>query len=106
MARDKKGRFLPGGVGNPKGRAPRAREYRFLELMKEAVTEEDWLMIIRRAVEQSIRGDHQARKWLSENLIGAPIQRQEITGADGGALQVQAVEAAISRLYGDNDDSS
>ena len=32
------------------------------------------------------------------------VDRQELTGADGGALKLQAVEAAIQRLYGAESD--
>lgn len=36
------------------------------------------------------RGDTSARKWLSDYLLGLPVQRQEISGPDGGPLPVKA----------------
>lgn len=103
MDRDGKGRFVPGNRANPKGRPPREKEVRYLDLMKQVVTDDDWKAIVKKATDQARRGDASARKWLSDYLIGAPTQRTELTGADGGALKLQAVEAAISRLYGDGD---
>jgi len=48
---------------------------RYLEEMAKVVTTEDWRKVITKAVDQAIEGDHRARKWLSDYLIGVPIQR-------------------------------
>lgn len=85
--RDANGRFVKGGEsGNPKGRPSKTREARFLEITLQTVTFDDWAQIVGKAKEQAKRGDSVARKWLSDYLIGPPVQRQEITGAEGGAV--------------------
>ena len=86
--RDENGRFIKGHTGNPNGRAPKAREERYYDITMTACTYKDWEAIIKKAVDQARRGDAQARKWLGDYLIGAPVQRIEQTGKDGEALKV------------------
>lgn len=86
--RDASGKFIKGNSGNPTGRAPREREERYYEIMKSSVTFDKWKRIVEKATDQAMRGDAVARKWLSDYLIGPPIQRSEVTGAEGGALEV------------------
>ena len=85
--RNAKGQFVKGHNGGP-GRPKKTREERYLEIVKSAVTFEDWKAIVKRAAYDAKRGDAQARKWLSDNIIGPPTQRQEITGAGGGAIEI------------------
>lgn len=89
--RDENGRFVKGASGNPRGRLPKDREEKYFEIMQTAVTFQDWKDITKKAVEQAKRGDAQARKWLSDYMLGAPVQRQEITGADGNPITVQVI---------------
>jgi len=91
MVRDKKGRFVSGVSGNPKGRAPKSREERYLEILISTVTEQDWQAIIIRAVTDAKRGDATARKWLADYLIGPPVERKEVTGADGSNIVLTVV---------------
>jgi hypothetical protein len=72
--------FKPGQSGNPNGRPKKAREERFLEITLSAVSFADWKEIIQKAVVQAKRGDSTARKWLSDYLIGHPIQKHELEG--------------------------
>jgi hypothetical protein len=58
------------------------------------VTFEDWKAIVLKAKDQAKHGDQAARKWLADYLVGAPIQRSEISGKDGGPLIIN---------WGDND---
>lgn len=97
--RDEKGRFIKGVVTNPRGRPPKEREARYLDIMLTTVTPDDWAKIIIRAAEQAKRGDAPARKWLSDYLLGPPVQRQEISGPDGDDLRIQTVTDAIKRIY-------
>jgi len=71
--------FKPGQSGNPNGRPKKAREERFLEITLSAVSFEDWKEIIEKAVAQAKHGDGTARKWLSDYLIGQPIQKHDVT---------------------------
>ena len=88
MVRDKNGRFVKGNGGGP-GRPKKEREVRYYEIMQTACTFADWKAICKKATEQAKRGDSVARKWLSDYLMGAPTQKHELTGADGGNLVIE-----------------
>lgn len=77
VRRDEKGRFLPGASGNPKGRSPKERELRYYEITMQACTYKEWKAIVKRAVQDALRGDASARRWLSEYLIGKPEENIE-----------------------------
>ena len=85
--RDEKGRFIPGNKASP-GRLPKEREERYYEILLSTVTYEEFKAIVNRAKEQAIKGDAVARKWLADYLVGAAIQRTEITGAGGEPLKI------------------
>lgn len=99
MVREPDGRFTKGVSGNPKGRPRKEREERFMDIAVSAVTTEDWKAIVKKAVMQARRGDCTARKWLGDYLMGTPVQRTEVTGADGGA---QKFEAQVTFYLPDN----
>ena len=87
MVRDGTGKFVKGNGGGP-GRPKKAREERYREILLNTVTFDDWQDIIKRAVNDAKKGETSARKWLSDYLIGPPVERKEITGADGGPLMI------------------
>jgi len=89
--RNAKGQFEKGYSGGP-GRPKKSREERYLEITKSAVTFENWKKIVIKAADQASHGDAQARKWLSDYLVGPPIQKQEISGVDGNAIEVNQIE--------------
>lgn len=89
----KTGKFTPGNKASP-GRPPKEREERYRELLLSAVTFETWTDIVKKAADQAKKGDHVARKWLGDYLVGVPVQRNEITGKDGNALEVVFREIA------------
>lgn len=78
MVRNERGQFVKGHerIG---GRKTRATEARYLEIMKECVTDADWKQIVGRAKVDAKDGDSQARKFLVEYLVGAPRQSGEFT---------------------------
>ena len=78
-----KGGFTPGKSGNPNGRPKKEREARFLEVTLSAVTFSEWEAVVKKALEQAKRGDSQARKWLSDYLMGSPVQRIAPTDPSG-----------------------
>ena len=90
MVRDKKGRFVKGVSGNPKGRPTKEREQKYYEYAMYTVTYKEWQDIINRAVADAKRGDASARKWLSEDL--APqAQKHEVSGADGRVIVFRVI---------------
>ena len=86
--RDAAGKFIKGNSGNPTGRAPKEREERYFEILKTRVTFSDWEKIIDKAVSLAIKGDAVSRKWLSDYLVGPPIEKKEISGKDGNDIFV------------------
>ena len=93
MTRDEKGRFVKGVSGNPNGRLPRAVEEEYRSILVSSVSKADWEAIIKRAVLDAKKGDNAARKFLADYLIGPPVERKEMTGADGNALRIEVVYA-------------
>lgn len=68
--RDAKGRILPGSPGISPGRPPRARELAYLNVMIRTCTLDDWQEITAKAMEQAKSGNKDARKWLTDYIIG------------------------------------
>ena len=85
--RDENGRFVPGQSGNPKGRAARRTEEEYLGAMLGRVTLKDWREIVDKAIGQAKRGDSKARQWLSDYIMGPPVQRLEHSGEGGGPVE-------------------
>lgn len=96
--REENGKFAKGNPGGP-GRPKKEREERFYEITLSAVTFEDWKAIVTKAKQQAMRGDPTARKWLSDYLMGPPVQRNELTGKDGEAIAVETYQAAVKKVY-------
>ena len=80
--------FKKGQVANPHGRPKKEKEVAYANAIQSACTPERWLKICEVATAQAERGDEKARKWLSDNLVGLPVQKNEITGADGGVVKI------------------
>lgn len=95
------GRFAPGTSGNPKGRPKKEREEQYLHIALSAVSFHDWREIIKKAAAQAKRGDAVARKWLGDYLMGAPIQRTELTGEGGNAVVIKVVYEGASGASAD-----
>ena len=79
IERSESGQFKKGQSGNPKGRAPRKKEERFMEVSIAAVSLKDWREIIKMATKQAKRGDTQARRFLADYLLGPPQQKLDVT---------------------------
>ena len=85
--RDANGRFGKGngfGTGRPK----RQVEERYLAILRKAVTPEDWDQITQTAIARAKAGDNVARQWLSDWMLGKPIERHELSGVDGEPIRV------------------
>ena len=86
--RDAKGKFVKGHPGMG-GRPSKPKEEMYYRILMTACSADDWAAIVAKAVDQAKRGDATARKWIADYLVGPPIERKEITGADGGAIHVK-----------------
>lgn len=81
MERNANGTFALGNSGGP-GRKSKAREEKYYQIAMSAVSYKDWREIVRKAAEQAKRGNKDARKWLSDYLMGPPQQRVDLTSGD------------------------
>lgn len=76
--RDSKGRFAKGNRGGP-GRPTRsveiARELGYFGIVVEEVTEHDWRLVVRRAIDDAKKGDNAARNWLSQHLVADSLDQ-------------------------------
>ncbi len=86
--REKNGQFKKGEYRGGPGRPKKEREIEYYRILQFRCTTEKWQKIIDKALEQAERGDAVARKWLADYLIGPPVERKELTGAEGSALRI------------------
>ena len=101
------GQFAKGHSGNPNGRPKRSTEEKYLTALSRRVTLKDWATIVNTAVARAKAGDSTARQWLSDYLMGKPVQRSEISGPDGGAIDVHdsRFDAALEKVFGEGEDT-
>lgn len=83
--RDEKGRFIKGGGGGP-GRPRRATEGRYMDVLMGEVTSEYWAAITRRAIGDAMKGVPEARRWLSDYVLGKPPTILELRAAEAALL--------------------
>ena len=86
-----KGGWKKGESGNPNGRKARPVEQRYLDCFKKIIKPSDVDDIIKRALRDAKLGDDKARKFIFDYLIGPPIQKSEVSGADGRELIFRVV---------------
>lgn len=92
--RDKNGRFVEGNTAaqrNSGGRPKRSVEEKYLKALSRRVTMKEWNKVIEVAIQFAKAGDAKARQWLSDYLMGKPIQRMEHTGKGGGEVVFRVV---------------
>ena len=87
--RDEKGRFIKGQSGNPKGRATFSAEEKYADVYKTKVTPDKFAQVIDQLLHLAInRRDMNAIKLLLAYAMGQPTQKTEVTGNEGGALEI------------------
>ena len=83
--RDSMGRWLKGSTSpNPQGRLPRQTEAKYLDIIMEKCTGEEWADVIMLALKdaksetESAHVRARAREWLAKYLIGEPSQLHQL----------------------------
>lgn len=92
--RDNNGRFANGhtiskGNKGGSGRPKRPVEEKYRNWLIGRVSQQDWIMIVDVAKAKAKAGDYRSRQWLSDWCMGKPIERQEVTGENGGPVVVR-----------------
>lgn len=72
---------------NKAGRPKRRTEDEYLDAMISRVTLKDWREVVDKAVLQAKKGDSLARQWLTNYIVGPPVQKLQHTGADNGPIE-------------------
>jgi len=72
--------------------------HRYLKSLQNTVSEEEWVQISRKAVEQAKEGDRYARKWLSDYLLGPPPTEKDVQPP---MVDARSVTLDASKLTGD-----
>jgi hypothetical protein len=80
------GRKKNGGVRRGSGRKRKFDEAELMRVMDAACDFEDRVKLFRVQVSRAQTGDTQAAALVLSYMYGKPIQRQEVTGADGEPL--------------------
>jgi hypothetical protein len=71
--------------------------------LSESVSLDEWEKICKKAVTQAIQGNARERKFLSNYLIGRPMQGVRITGPGDTPLSLSMVIAVIREAVNDDD---
>lgn len=88
-------RFPPGKSGNPSGR-PKQFD-RFVKIARKGALESvQWVRLLRADARVPIAIRLEAAKWLADRGFGKAQQTIELTGENGGPLQVAAID--LSKL--------
>ena len=98
--RNEKGRFV---IGNKAGKGRPPKEY--AATFASVITPEIWEGIIRRAAADALKGEHDARAWLADRLIGRVPNILELRSADAVLLaellkRFEAVGMSAGEVFG------
>ena len=80
--------FQKGQIANPNGRPRRTIEEKYLKAFNAAFKPEDVKEVIGMLKKAAMRGDVRAAQLLLSYGLGTPIQRSEVSGADGGNIRI------------------
>ncbi len=85
-----------GGKRPNSGRKSKAVEQNLNALLSECVPAEQRELIIRKLADDaqhlSFKIRHESRKLLLSYIYGKPVERHELSGEDGGAIQITIIE--------------
>jgi 3-deoxy-D-arabino-heptulosonate 7-phosphate (DAHP) synthase class II len=114
--------FTKGQSGNPKGRPRKSEQFagqvakaekqiadRLPQLIQNMMTLADGVTV--QEVDPKSGGvlvyskppDFKANEYLINRVMGKPTERTEVSGPDGGAVQVEMMTRALTKAYGDDD---
>lgn len=94
--RNDKGQFVKGHPGGP-GRPRREVEHAYHTALVGKVTIEDWQKVVDRAVQDAKDGDHNARVFLAQYLMGKPQEHLDVTSADE-QLPIAVIKMDVNEL--------
>ena len=86
MKRDKNGKWLKGETGNPNGRPKKEHEEEYYRILVSICTPAHWKKIVEKMIADAEGGDDKARKLLFDHALGLPVQKTELTGAEGDKI--------------------
>ena len=80
--------------------AKSAREVadKYFDYLAANVPLDRWLKVINKALDLAEKGDAKARLWLSNNLMGTPVQRVIAAVAVGGAIPEEKLAGVLDTL--------
>lgn len=105
VVRDDKGRVIS-GTPNPNGRPKKELELEYLDRLKSVCDPDKFDMITAKLVQLAKNGNIKAIELLFKYIIGLPVQRTELTGNEGGAINIMGLLASIAKIYGTVDSDS
>lgn len=79
------GKFAPGNKGGP-GDPHSKKRRQFTSLLMNASSEEDFLAIVRKMIEDAKDGDRYARKEYLDRLLGPVSHQLELSGDGAGGI--------------------
>ena len=97
--RDEHGRFVKGNkvsTGRPRGNPL------LMDVQKKELTPARWRKIVKKAIEDAIKGDRFARAWLGDYALGKPVQPVETLPKEELSDELQR---DLDRVYGDSPES-
>lgn len=104
VMRDERGRILPGYTANPLGRKPKEVELDYMRQLTNFIDQDKFNEITKKLYEMAVkRGNIKAIELLLKYIVGLPVQRTELSGVDGGSINIIGALAAIGRVYGVRD---
>jgi len=92
VERDEQGRLKKGSILNPNGRPPTRARQRFEAALATALNGKNLEAILQRLVDDAKKGKAWAVTLVLAYYAGKPVERAEVTGANGGPLVITSVE--------------
>jgi len=88
------GQFAAGNPGGP-GNMLARRQHELRRLLNDHTSEQDTVEVWRSIVNDAKGGDAVARKLFCDYVLGKPTQALEISGPDGGGVNINNVLARV-----------